>query len=493
MQPLVIDIFGLNVDLSFWVEVSTWSTWEIIRIIFAVGGWVVLVLIFFFMGAKLWRYTRINRNMAKWKWVVLAIDIPEEIIQGPKAVEQIFATLTGSALYPNFGEIYWKGKYQKWFSLEIVSIEGYIQFLIRTEIEYRDLVEAAVYAQYPEAEITEVEDYMDKIPARYPDKDYEIFGFEFRLEEDDVYPIRTYSEFEHSISKDLTFNDPLAAILENFSRVGPGENFWMQIVVEPSTDPKWKERGIKAAKKIVQDQGEKKKPESFVSKIGYIPQWLMQELLNAFEGNWEQSESAVKEKIKPPSMMDLSPGLRSTLEAVENKISKNGFHTKIRALYSAKKEIYRPSKCINGFIGGMKQFFDSNRNGLRPANFTKANYAFKKMRASWLKNSFMYAFRKRKPYRGLSPFVLNSEELATIWHFPLIFVKTPLLQKSALKRAEAPVDLPVEVGIPGLAIGEEIELPDVDSEEIKTDAGVSVGEIKTDSGDFGSEDEVKYG
>jgi len=34
--------------------------------------------------------------------------------------------------------------------------------------------------------------------------------------------------------------------------------------------------------------------------------------------------------------------------------------------------------------------------------------------------------------------------LATIWHFPLAFVKTPLLQKTTSKRAEPPTDLPVE-------------------------------------------------
>ena len=40
--------------------------------------------------------------------------------------------------------------------------------------------------------------------------------------------------------------------------------------------------------------------------------------------------------------------------------------------------------------------------------------------------------------------MLNIEELATIWHFPLPFVKTPLLHKSGYKRAEAPSGLPVE-------------------------------------------------
>ena len=39
---------------------------------------------------------------------------------------------------------------------------------------------------------------------------------------------------------------------------------------------------------------------------------------------------------------------------------------------------------------------------------------------------------------------MNIEELATLWHFPLPFVKTPLLQHTTAKRAEPPLNLPIE-------------------------------------------------
>ena len=356
-------------------------------------------------------------------------------------------------------------------------MEGYIQFLIRTEEEYRDLLEAAIYAQYPEAEITEVEDYVGNIPHKYPDDKYEIFGFEFILEAANVYPIRTYQEFEHSISKDVVFNDPLAAILENFSRIGAGENFWIQIIVEPSTSTTWKEEGIKEAKKIIADQGEKPKTETIISKIGDIPRKVAQEVMNAWDGTWEQSETADKDSPRPATMMDLTPGLRNTIEALEEKISKNGFETKIRALYAARKEVFNPNKCVSGYIGAMKQFFNSNRNGFRPTGFTKANYAFKKMRTKAIKNNFMYAFKKRKPKRGVSPFILNTEELATIWHFPLAFVKTPLIQKTASKKAEPPIGLPLE-SIMDLPVNEEEVGQTPTSDRLITDAS---GEIKTES------------
>lgn len=39
---------------------------------------------------------------------------------------------------------------------------------------------------------------------------------------------------------------------------------------------------------------------------------------------------------------------------------------------------------------------------------------------------------------------MNIEELATIWHFPMSHVKTPLVTKALTKQAEPPVGLPIE-------------------------------------------------
>ena len=49
----------------------------------------------------------------------------------------------------NFFEKWFEGKFQKSFSYEVVSLEGYTQFLIRTPKEFRDLIESSVYSQYP--------------------------------------------------------------------------------------------------------------------------------------------------------------------------------------------------------------------------------------------------------------------------------------------------------------------------------------------------------
>ena len=437
--------FGFSVDLTFWLQLFSQSTGDIIKSLFAIGGWTILANIFFFMGSVLWVAYRQSKYTAKWKWVLLAVDIPPLYIQTPKAVEQIFAHLSGAKTSPNVGEKFWKGKKQKWFSFEIVSIDGYIQFLVRCESEFRDLVEAAIYAQYVEAEITEVEDYTNILPHHFPNDKMDIFGIEFGLAENEAFPIRTYPSFEYNISKDLVFSDPMAAILENFSRIGKGENFWMQIIVEP-TNNAWKKHGIELVKELIAGKGEvvHHHHESIVSKFGDLPMKIGQEVLNIWNWSFEAAHEEHAEAAPEGKVQDLSPGSKTTLEAIEQKLTKIGFKTKVRVLYVAQKEMFNPGRCIDGMIGALNQFHVVSSNALVPHEVTEKHYMFKNYRLGIMKHHFVTMFQKRKIKMGGNPYVLNIEELATIWHFPLPFVKTPLMQKSETKRGEPPMNLPLE-------------------------------------------------
>jgi len=199
------------IDLSFINEFLELPPGEMAFTLFIYGGWAILLL--FILG--FWWTNRLNRVRAQYEksinYTLLAIDVPKENEQGPKAVEQIFAHLSGVESNPSWKEKYLQGHRQPCFSLEIISIEGYIQFLIRTPSNFRDLVEAAIYAQYPEAEITEVEDYTKNAPTTFPSEKYDLWGTELILYNKDAYPIKTYPEFEDPTSQEQ-FKDPMAAL-----------------------------------------------------------------------------------------------------------------------------------------------------------------------------------------------------------------------------------------------------------------------------------------
>lgn len=436
MPVLIGTPFGFSIDLSFWFDLMSLPTSEVIKVFYALGGWTILALVFFYMGAHFWVEIRTIKFTSKWKWVLLAVDIPPMFIQTPKAMEQIFAHLSGAKVGMKVKEKFWLGKKQKWFSFEIISIEGYIQFLIRTEAQYRDLVEAAVYAQYPEAEITEVEDYVEGLPVRLPNDDYEIYGLGFSLADNEAYPIRTYKFFEYNISKDMVFSDPMAALLENFTRIGKGEHLWFQILIEP-TGSEWKKKGVALVKSLITGKAEKKK-ESLASLLGGLPKAIAKELIRIWYWDFTPEEMIDSSSGK---VSDLSPGNKVVIEAIEDKISKIGFKSKINAVYIGRRDNFNPARSMGGLVGSLNQFHIQTSNGIVPYREYEDKPGYFKQLYLRL---FWSAFRKRKIKVGGSPYVLNIEELATIWHFPLPFVKTPLVQKAGAKRGEPPTNLPME-------------------------------------------------
>ena len=412
-----------------------------------------------------------------WEWVLLAVDIPALNVQTPKAVEQMFSHLAGSLDPPNVKQKFREGFKQRPFSFEIVSIEGYIQFLIRTEVLFRDLLEAAIYAQYPDAEVVEVEDYIDTVPNVYPSETHDLWVGEFGLAEDSAYPIRTYRDFEHTIAEDTVLKDPMGTFLESFSRIGPGEQMWFQIVVKPISNS-WKEAAIKVVKDLI---GEKQAPSSgnrFADAVGDASLKFVEGLGDEVFGR--ESSVAAPQNNRPDGpknqMLYLSPGQKVVVESIEEKISKIGFETKMRGVYVAQKKAFRPEKGVYALQGAISQFNIPSSNGIVMKRSTQTHYFFKNWFAAWRKRTMLSGFKKRSMLMGLYPFILNIEELATVWHFPMSHVKTPLVQKAKDKKSEPPPGLPVESleSVLGAELSSQ-DLPTSDSSDYQTDAGPDYG------------------
>ena len=207
-------------------------------ILFINGLWVPILIMAIGTGLTLWKDRRQTLyHIKNRKFILLAIDVPRDNEHSPYAGENIFAHLHGAL--PGGNTLYqewWLGKTPDYFSMELVSIEGYVQFLVYTQEEYRDLVESAFYSQYPDAEITQVEDYVygqngEFKNLRFPSDKYELYGCEFVFAKPDAYPIKLHMDFEHSLSQE--FKDPMASLLETLNKKGPGEQFWLQFVITP--------------------------------------------------------------------------------------------------------------------------------------------------------------------------------------------------------------------------------------------------------------------
>ncbi|MFA4937341.1 MAG: hypothetical protein WC575_03580 [Patescibacteria group bacterium] len=429
---------------------------------FTHGGWVVVLLI----GLPLWWVERLRRKrisyLAGIKYVLLAIDVPKETEQSPKAVESIFTALAGTYVNPNKYYKYIKGEIIEPFSFEIVSLGGYIQFFIRTPEKYRDLVEAAVYAQYPDAEIVESEDYVDRISNNFDTDEYDLWGTELVLENKDVYPIRTYVDFEHQASED--FKDPMASLLEILSRIKPDEDVWLQFLITSINDS-WKEDGLAEVKRLTEGQKTKKVGvvQSIASGLSETIRVMGDSLVS-----YSEAESEKKEEMIVPTVIKLTPGQRDIIEAIERKISKIGFKTKFRMIYWGRRETFLKGRGVNAVFGAIKQYTALNLNGFKPSSLvtTNAYYFLAKQRITRKQKKLLIAYKLRSPFRGAGHGrILNTEELATIYHFPVMTVKAPLIKKTDMKKAEPPFTLPVYKTLRSVS-GSEVSLPRAEDKQV---------------------------
>lgn len=438
--PVFIDLNAINLFFT------NQSPAAIFVQLLALGGWLFIVKLLFIVGLAFWVDYKESRYTSSWKWVLLAVDIPALNLQTPKAVEQMFAHLAGALGHDNIASKFWNGNKQRYFSFEIVSIDGYIQFLIRTEEALRDLVEASVYAQYPEAEIIEVEDYTESKPSKFPDSVYNIWASDIALTENDALPLRTFKDFEHNISKDTQLKDPMSALLESFSRIGTGEEIWFQIIIQP-TDNGWKEKAIAKIKEKIGDTsgGHGHGGNPILDFIHNAPLQLIEFIGDQIFNREAGEHDAHEEHDGPPNQLQyLTPGESKLVEAMETKISKIGFKTKMRAIYIARKEVFSESRGVQALVGALNQFNSPSANSLSPTFGVHMSYWRSSQRSAERKSLLMKAYKKRKMNVGANSFILNIEELATIWHFPMSYVKTPLLQKAVAKQSEPPASLPIE-------------------------------------------------
>jgi hypothetical protein len=377
---------------------------------------------------KLWKiYIRAN-FFHKQEYTLLEIKLPREILKSPLAMESVF-----SGLHQSGGETTWFdrniiGKTRTTFSMEIVSIEGQVKFFIRTRAFWKEVVEAQIYAQYPEVEVVEADDYTKMI--RFDLNEKSIWGADFKLKKNDAYPIKTYIDYGLDKDPKEEFKvDPMAPMIEFLGGISKGEQIWLQIMIRVNKD-------------------EKKKKGTWFGKTGWKDE-AEAEMNNIMK---RDSKTKIAGELSPAGFLEtpvLTDVEKDTVKAIGRSITKLGFDVGIRGLYIADKDKFRPVNIV-GLIGLTKQFNSNTLNQFIPTRYmTNFDYPWKDYKGKlqdYTRKRVFDAYRRRSyffhPYKT-QPFVMNTEELATMYHFPGSNVKTPTINRVPSKKSEAPSDLPI--------------------------------------------------
>ena len=429
--------------------------WHIIVWISPLVGTVLLGLV----AWKMWVHYIRQDFISGIEWTLLEITPPREVLRSPRGMELFIANALYHWSMKGGLEQYWQGAVWFWFSLEIASIDGNVHFYIRTPSRIKGLIETQMYAQYPQAQIKVVEDYTLAVDEITPKSEWNGWGCEFKLEKPEVFSLKTYIDFGLDKDPKEEFKvDPVSSVIELFGSIQKGEQMWMQIVITPSK----KEYPTKESHFW---QKHNKKYHDWVEE-GQIQ---IKKVLEPFTGSRNRADTdptgGFSQEVRAPGFMD------ETIKGAGRKMTKLGFDTGIRVCYMAKKEVFSMNSRRNIRLI-FRQYSNPFSNALYRINSAQADAYSGWFMASpktvmILANRMLNEYRERaffhlpmrhhlfsehtvqfplsiflKPYFHHKTFVLNVEELATIWHFPGQILRVPGLERIESKESAPPTNLP---------------------------------------------------
>lgn len=344
--------------------------------------------------------------------VTLLITVPKEFLREEdkeKEIKQLIGT--GETLYANLGgmkpqkgiKAFLFGRRDQ-IALEIVAEkENIISFYVTVPAFLQQYVEQQFHAQYSDANIEIVEDYNIFTPQGV------VMGAYLQLKKKYIFPIMTFQKVE---------SDPLNAVTNALSRFEEGEGGAIQIVIR-SAHASWHAWPAKVASEM--QQGKKLK-EALKSASGGGA-------MKFFGGVGKSVLSKPKDPIEDqPKPYQLSPMEEEIVKALEEKTSKAGFDVNIRVVVSSKTK-EKAQQNLKNILDSFSQY--SGYEYLNGFNATKTG-ASPRLIHDFIFRNFN---EKRK-------FILNAEELVSLYHLPLPVTETPNIRWLQAKKAAPPPNLP---------------------------------------------------
>lgn len=314
--------------------------------------------------------------------------------QAPRPEKELIAVM--EQLYGSFTNLHAKGwnKFvygEPYISLEMAVPNGSreIHFYIAVPRSFRDSFEKQVHGLYPSAEITPVEDYSIFHPRGASAGAYvTLKGYPFL-------PLKTYQTL-HA--------DPLNELLAGLSKINQvGEGAAVQILIRPSHRAQ-----TKLAQNVVREMQAGHPFSDALSRAQHPP------------------KEDPNNPPKPPKGATVFE--EELMKGIQAKAVKPAFDANIRLIVSAEGEP-RAKQLLNDLSGSLVQFSNTNTNTLTVNTVTGAA----------LKNLlFNFTFRM---FDNSQAGVLSSEEIASMYHFPIAAGLAPSVKFLKSKSAEPPANL----------------------------------------------------
>ncbi|MFH1790329.1 MAG: type IV secretion system DNA-binding domain-containing protein [bacterium] len=398
-------------------------------VIYLTGACVILALLFI-LRSILHLRTRIKSSFDK---TIFLIKVPKEK-KGEKfdqqnttddninktreevaIAETLFSAVAG--LKTEKGIITWLRGSQRQFSFELVVKNSKISFYVATPTKIKDFIIQQIHAQYPHAEITEEPDYNLFKPNSH------IVGAYLWFKQKSSFPIKTYKKLD---------SDPMLALLNPLSKILEEEGSAIQYVVRPAT-PHWRRQGVKIIRDI--KKGEK---FEYAARRNWLTRGLYRWKKSVLTKNQDASQQHdTGEKYQLTQMEE------EMVKNMEEKLSRGGLQTTIRIISSAgSKE--KASMNLENIISSFSQY-----NIYRYGN---SFFAVVPKKPTGLIRDFIHRSIREDRYM-----VLNTEEMASLWHMPLSHTETPHINWLGARKAPPPTNAPKEGVILGRALyrGEE--------------------------------------
>lgn len=328
-------------------------------------------------------------------------ETPPQLKEIISVMEQFLTTLSGYYVQGSKG---WFGR-QPTFSLEIVAKHNEIRFFIGTPREFESSIEKQILGYYPEAQVERSDGFRISMPG------YAMAGGQLRLLKKFIFPIQTYIDVEA---------DPLQSITTSLSKMGPDARAMVQVLIQP-TDGTWRAPVEMAIRKI---------QEGKTVDSASQPWWLK----TATNVGRVVAEGS-KEKNDMP-VTGLNPAQQMQQKALQDKSAKIGFKTFINVLTVAPQKQEAQFQLAN-ILSAFSQYNTSQSNG------------FKAKRIKTFRDFLVHSLLRATKGKGM---LLNTAEIASIFHPPNYSIDTPGIVWLLAKFAPAPPTTPNE----GILLGENV-------------------------------------